>query len=123
MQALQLLPVVVAGYLLGSIPTGVLLARLFGWPDPRTHGSGHIGGLNSLRGGGLVAGVLVALGDLAKGFAAVWLAEHLSPGPWAIPLGGVAAVIGHNWPVWLGFSGGMGLATAGGAVAERNPLL
>lgn len=119
MDVLSLLPVVVAGYLLGSIPTGVLLARLFGWPDPRSHDSGHTGGLNAFRIGGIVAGVLVMLGDMLKGIAAVWLAQRLSDSVWAIPLGGTAAVAGHNWPVWLGFSGGMGLATGAGASGSQ----
>ncbi len=122
MTVLSLLPVAVAGYLLGSIPSGVLLAKLFGWPDPRLRGSGHTGGLNVSRGVGRHALALVMLVDLLKGSAAVWLAGQMSSNPWAIPVGGIAAVIGHNWPVWLGFSGGMGLATAFGAVLLTSPL-
>ena len=106
-----------AGYLLGSIPTGVLLARLFGWPDPRQHGSGHTGGLNSYRGGGIGALLLVAIGDVMKGIGAVLLAHLLTPDPWAAAAAGVAAIAGHNWPVWLGFRGGMGLATGAGVMA------
>jgi acyl phosphate:glycerol-3-phosphate acyltransferase len=116
--SLLLIPAGLAGYLMGSIPSGVLLARVFGWPNPRAHGSGHTGALNASRGGGIAALLLVMVADLAKGLAAVWLAASIAPGPWAIPVGGVAAVAGHNWPVWLGFQGGMGLSTAAGALAS-----
>jgi len=105
-------------YLLGSIPNGVLAARLFGWPDPRTHGSGHTGGLNSLRGGGLLAGILVTALDVGKGALAIWLTHRLGPEPpvLGMALAGAAVVAGHNWPVSTGFKGGMGLATSGGAM-------
>ena len=96
-----LLPAALLGYLIGSIPTGVLLARIFGWPDPREHGSGHTGGLNSLRGGGPAAGVIVMLADIAKGAAAVLLAKAAFPHPYAITVAGIFAVVGHNWPIWL----------------------
>lgn|SRR5574341_176571 len=112
----------IAGYLLGSFPTGVIAARIFGWPDPRSHGSGHTGGLNAYRGGGLPALIVVGLVDFLKGLAAVWLAGQLTDTPWALPLAGIAAVAGHNWPVWLGFKGGMGLATAAGAALLQIPL-
>ena len=122
MDSLLLIPAAVAGYLVGSIPMGVLLARLFGWPDPRTHGSHHTGGLNISRGAGVAAGALVLLLDAAKGAFAVWLATRIAPSPWAIVAGGVGAVVGHCWPVWLRFDGGMGLATGMGAVVVYAPL-
>jgi glycerol-3-phosphate acyltransferase PlsY len=112
-------------YLLGSIPMGVLVARIFGWPDPRSHGSGHTGGLNSLRGGGLPAGVFVALLDLGKGAFALWLAGRLAaqldpvPQLVSVAVAGAAAVAGHCWSVWIGFKGGMGLSTGAGAVATH----
>jgi glycerol-3-phosphate acyltransferase PlsY len=111
-----ILACVAAGYLLGSIPSGVLLARLFGWPDPRAHGSGHTGALNVSRGAGQGALVIVLLVDVAKGLAAVLIAPLVWGSPWAVTAAGIAAVIGHNWPVWLRFRGGMGLATGIGAV-------
>jgi glycerol-3-phosphate acyltransferase PlsY len=117
-----LLPAAVLGYLIGSIPSGVILARLFGWPDPREHGSGHTGGLNAARGGGLAAGAVVMLADMAKGAAAVLIAQAVFPHPYAITAAGIGAVVGHNWPVWLGFSGGMGLSTGAGAVGSQAPL-
>jgi glycerol-3-phosphate acyltransferase PlsY len=112
------------GYLLGSIPSGLLLAKLFGWPDPRAYGSGHIGARNAGRGAGKFAFVLVLIADLGKGAAAVLLSDAVSASEWAVVIGGTAAVIGHNWPVWLNFSGGMGLATAAGVALVRVwPLL
>lgn len=114
----RLLAAAIAGYLIGSIPNGVLLARVFGWPDPRGHGSGHTGGLNTARGGGLAAGVLVLILDILKGVLAVWVAQRILPDPVSIPLAGMAAVAGHNWPIWLGFRGGMGLGTGAGALGS-----
>lgn len=107
---------VVVGYGVGSIPSGVLLAWLCGWPDPRNHGSGHTGALNVSRGAGKGALMLVLLFDAAKGLAAVLIAPLMWASPWAVTAAGLAAVIGHNWPVWLRFRGGMGLATGIGAV-------
>lgn len=105
-----------AGYVVGSIPSGVLLARQFGWPDPRNHGSGHTGALNVSRGAGKGALVIVLLVDAVKGLAAVLIAPLLWDSPWAVTAAGIAAVAGHNWPVWLRLRGGMGLATSAGAV-------
>lgn len=118
----MLLPAGAAGYLLGSLPMGVLLARLFGWPDPRTYGSGHTGGMNISRGAGKTALVIVALADLLKGAAAVWLASRISDNPWALTVGGIMAVVGHNWPVWINFAGGMGLATGCGVMLFHSPV-
>jgi glycerol-3-phosphate acyltransferase PlsY len=106
---LSLIVVAITAYLLGSIPTGVLLARVFGWDDPRTHGSQHTGALNVSRRAGKAALVIVLVVDFLKGLGAVLLAP-------AIPLAGGAAVAGHCWPVWLDFRGGMGLAAGVGAV-------
>jgi acyl phosphate:glycerol-3-phosphate acyltransferase len=111
-----LIAVASLGYLLGSVPMGVLLSRLFGWDDPRTHGSGHTGAMNVSRRGGKVALVVVLIADTLKGLAAVSIASLISANPWAVPLAGIAAVAGHCWPVWLHFRGGMGLATGMGAV-------
>jgi glycerol-3-phosphate acyltransferase PlsY len=120
---LTLIPVAVSGYLLGSIPMGVILARLFRWDDPRHHGSGHTGAMNVSRRAGKWGLVIVLLADLAKGVGAVWLAPRLSDNPWAITVAGIMAVVGHCWPVWLQFKGGMGLATGMGAVGFVAPLM
>ncbi|HMT43598.1 MAG TPA: glycerol-3-phosphate 1-O-acyltransferase PlsY [Chakrabartia sp.] len=97
------------GYLLGSIPFGVVLTRLFGAGDVRQIGSGNIGATNVLRTGrkGLAAGTLLL--DMAKGAAAVCITRELGTG-FAL-LGGVGAFAGHLWPVWIGFKGGKGVAT------------
>ena len=100
------------GYLLGSIPFGLLLAKAAGLGDVRQIGSGNIGATNVLRTGnkGVAAATLVL--DLAKGFASVLIAKALWPG--AEGAAAVAAVIGHCFPVWLGFKGGKGVATNAG---------
>ncbi|MFM6931777.1 MAG: glycerol-3-phosphate 1-O-acyltransferase PlsY [Novosphingobium sp.] len=109
MDLATLVPVVLAGYLLGSIPFGLILTSLTGGGDLRSVGSGNIGATNVLRTGrkGLAAATLLL--DLGKGFAAVWLAHDVLGGDPAI--GGLAAVIGHCFPVWLKFKGGKGVAT------------
>jgi acyl phosphate:glycerol-3-phosphate acyltransferase len=102
------------GYLLGSIPFGLLLTRLAGAGDLRSIGSGNIGATNVLRTGrkGLAAATLLL--DLGKGAAAVLLAEAIWPGTAA--LGGMAAFLGHCYPAWLKFRGGKGVATLMGVV-------
>jgi glycerol-3-phosphate acyltransferase PlsY len=109
MDIAALLPTLTVGYLLGSVPFGLILTRITGAGDLRSIGSGNIGATNVLRTGrkGLAATTLLL--DMAKGFAAVWLAGNLPGGDPAI--GGLAAVIGHCFPVWLKFKGGKGVAT------------
>ena len=102
----------IAGYLVGSIPFGWLLTRAAGLGDVRDIGSGATGATNVLRTGNKsIAGATLAL-DLAKGLGAVLLAKFLWPG--AEGVAGVAAVVGHCFPVWLGFRGGKGVATNAG---------
>jgi len=106
------------GYALGSIPFGLLLTRLAGLGDVRAIGSGNIGATNVLRTGrkGLAAATLVL--DAVKGTAAVLIAAYLWPVlPLLAPLAGLAAFLGHLFPVWLGFRGGKGVATLIGVVA------
>ena len=100
----------VVGYLLGSIPFGLLLTRFSGGPDIRNIGSGNIGATNVLRTGrkGLAAATLLA--DMLKGTAAVLLTGHVLGAEAAIA-GGLGAFLGHLFPVWLGFKGGKGVAT------------
>lgn len=117
--ALLILILFVAGYLLGSIPFGVLLTRLFGAGDLRQIGSGNIGATNVLRTGrkGLAAATLVL--DGLKGAVAVLLARHFVPelGDHAAMIAGAAAMIGHCYPIWLKFKGGKGVATLLGVSA------
>jgi len=104
-----------AGYLLGSIPFGILLTRLFGGGDIRAAGSGNIGATNVTRVAGPVPGVLTLVLDAAKGAAAVLLASHFSGSNamW-MSVTGFAALVGHCFPVWLKFRGGKGVATGAG---------
>jgi glycerol-3-phosphate acyltransferase PlsY len=114
--------VIIAAYLIGSIPFALLLAR--GWGAGNLHrvGSGNIGAANVLRATGITAGVLVAVLDIAKGAASVILAERLSPGASSGAVAGVAAIIGHVYPVWLRFRGGKGVATACGVFSILTPF-
>lgn len=100
------------GYLLGSIPFGLLLTKMAGGGDIRDIGSGNIGATNVLRTGRKGIAALTLLLDLLKGFAAVWLAQRFFPGHDAIAAAG--AFFGHLYPVWLKFKGGKGVATYAG---------
>lgn len=113
-------------YLLGSIPFGYVLVRLFRHKDVRATGSGNIGATNVLRSGGKALGLLTLLLDALKGFVAVLLAMHLSPntphGPSPLAVAAaVAAVLGHVFPIWLKFHGGKGIATALGVFLALVP--
>jgi glycerol-3-phosphate acyltransferase PlsY len=113
--SLGLLWLPLAGYLLGSIPFGILLTWLFGGGDIRTAGSGNIGATNVTRVVGPIPGLLTLLLDGVKGAVAVWLAAHFtnSSATWMTATG-FAALVGHCFPVWLKFRGGKGVATATG---------
>jgi len=113
----------IAAYLLGSIPFGLLLTKAFGRGDVRKVGSGNIGATNVARAAGMAAGVLTLLLDVAKGTGAVLLAERLSndSATWMM-IAGLAALIGHCFPVWLKFRGGKGVATAAGIFLVLSPL-
>jgi glycerol-3-phosphate acyltransferase PlsY len=114
--------VLVAAYLLGSIPFSFLVARAFGVEDVRRVGSGNVGATNVLRSAGKAAGGLALLLDVAKGAAASGLAVWLAPERPVVPaLAAVAAVVGHMYPVWLRFQGGKGVATGFGAFAPLVP--
>ncbi len=108
------------GYLLGSIPFGVLLTRMSGAGDLRRIGSGNIGATNVLRTGrkGLAAATLLL--DLLKGAAAVWIVAALWPGDEIVA--GAGAFLGHCYPVWLRFRGGKGVATMMGIVLALHPM-
>jgi glycerol-3-phosphate acyltransferase PlsY len=101
----------VLGYLLGSIPFGIILTRLSGGPDLRSIGSGNIGATNVLRTGNKKLAALTLLGDMLKGTAAVLLAAALLGGREAGLIAGLGAFLGHLFPVWLRFKGGKGVAT------------
>jgi glycerol-3-phosphate acyltransferase PlsY len=112
-----------AGYLLGSIPFGLLLGKLFGAKDVRLHGSGNIGATNVSRVAGPVAGIFTLVLDTAKGAAAVWIASRLSQqNATVMMLAGLAALCGHCFSIWLGFKGGKGVATGLGIFAALCPM-
>ncbi|HEY4010447.1 MAG TPA: glycerol-3-phosphate 1-O-acyltransferase PlsY [Acidobacteriaceae bacterium] len=123
---LWLLTLAVA-YLLGSIPFGYILVRLFRKEDIRATGSGNIGATNVVRSGAKGLGILTLVLDLLKAFAAVKLAQYLAPGTPGFPsdlaiAAGIAAVLGHVFPIWLGFKGGKGVASALGVFLAIAPL-
>lgn len=111
----------VLGYGLGSIPTGVLVARWQKGVDIRRYGSGNIGMTNVLRAVGRGAAALTLLGDLVKGLVPVLLALLWLTSPWAIGLVGLAAIVGHMYPLFAGFHGGKGVATTLGVFLPLLP--
>jgi glycerol-3-phosphate acyltransferase PlsY len=114
--------IVIAAYLLGSIPFSYLVARRFGVEDVRTVGSGNVGASNVMRSVGVPAGVLAFLLDALKGGVASLVAERLAPGTSLAALAAGAAVLGHMFPVWLGLRGGKGVATGAGAFLPLAPV-
>ncbi len=122
MLALRVILALVAGYLLGSIPSGLLIGRALGI-DVRATGSGKTGATNVLRSAGWGAGLSVALADILKSIVAITLAQHLFAPPsapftavgsaWVAALTGLAVIVGHNYPIYVGFKGGRGVATTG----------
>lgn len=113
---------IAGSYLLGSIPFSYLVARLFGVADVRRVGSGNVGATNVMRSAGKTAGLLAFFLDAAKGGAASYVVSSLFPGNVVWPsLAAVAAVLGHVFPVWLGFRGGKGVATGAGAFLPLAP--
>jgi len=115
-------------YLLGSIPFGYLLVRIFRHEDIRAMGSGNIGATNVARSGAKGLGILTLVLDALKGYLAVVLAQHIAEN-YAFPraydiaaVAALAAVLGHCFPVWLGFRGGKGVATALGVFLALAPL-
>jgi len=119
----QLLLAAAAGYLLGAIPVGYMVIWLLKRQDIRRQGSGRIGGTNALRAGGTLAGVLTGVGDILKGLLAVLVARWITHGAiWGDVLAAVAAVVGHNWSVYVGFRGGAGTAPNIGACIAIWPL-
>lgn len=124
---MQTVLVAFAAYLLGSISFAVVVSRLMRLPDPRSYGSGNPGATNVLRSGSKAAAALTLLGDAGKGWLAVWLAAfYAGDGELAavqIALAGVAAFLGHLYPVFHRLQGGKGVATAGGVLLGFNGWL
>jgi len=112
---------VVLAYLIGSVPFAFLVAKRWGTPDLRRIGSGNLGAANVLRASGIKAGVLVALLDVGKGAAGVLVASRFDGFATAPAVAGLAAIVGHIYPVWLRFRGGKGVATACGVFTALAP--
>jgi glycerol-3-phosphate acyltransferase PlsY len=116
-----------AGYLIGSLSFAVIVSRLMGIADPRTYGSGNPGATNVLRSGNKTAAILTLLLDASKGFVPVFLVQQFGA-PFGLHDGtlalvGLAAFLGHLWPVFFHFQGGKGVATAAGVLLAINPWL
>jgi glycerol-3-phosphate acyltransferase PlsY len=112
------------GYLLGSIPSGVIVSRTLTGRDPRNVGSGHTGGLNVARTIGWYGFFLAGIPDVMKGLAAVVIIQRfITSDTWASVAAGVAAVAGHCWSIYLGFRGGMGVGTSSGLMLWFCPLV
>jgi len=118
---------IVLGYLIGSIPFAVVVSRLLGLQDPRSYGSGNPGATNVLRTGNKTAAALTLVGDTAKGWFAVWLAQSGVLGQAldarGVALVALAAFLGHLYPLFLHFKGGKGVATALGVLLALQPWL
>jgi acyl phosphate:glycerol-3-phosphate acyltransferase len=113
---------IITAYLIGSIPFALICARRFGAIDLRLVGSGNLGAANVMRASGVRIGVIVAVLDMAKGAFSVWVAERLGPGPVLPAAAGLAAIVGHIYPIWLRFRGGKGVATACGVFSVLTPF-
>jgi glycerol-3-phosphate acyltransferase PlsY len=113
---------VLFAYLLGSLPTALVVVRLFTGDDVRRRGSGNVGATNALRAAGWKAGVVVTVIDVAKGAVPVWLMRLYNPESVWIAAAMLAAVLGHCYPVWLRFRGGKGVATGFGSFLVIAPL-
>lgn len=122
---MDIMPLIVAallGYLIGSIPNGVFVAKFYD-ADPRNVGSGRTGGTNVYRAAGPAAGIITALLDSFKGIIAVLVAQYIFPDlVLAASLAGLLAIIGHNWSIFLKFGGGAGTMTNLGALLTLSPF-
>lgn len=110
------------GYLLGSIPFGLVLCRLAGYGDIRKIGSGNIGATNVLRTGNKILALATLILDISKGLIAVIVTSTLTDNDTASALAGLAAILGHNFPLWLNFKGGKGVATSLGTITAIHPI-
>ena len=119
---LKVLALVAFGYLLGSVPSGWLVMKVYRNQDLRKMGSGNIGAANVFRAGGPGAFTLTLIADGLKGFIPVMLGIVLGLDEIALAAIGLAAVVGHTWPLYLGFRGGKGVATSGGVMLALAPV-
>ena len=118
----QFLVCALAGYGLGSIPIGLIVGRVARGIDIRQYGSGKTGFTNVLRTVGARWGIVALIGDLAKGAVPVVIARLLADDPYVQAVAGLAAAVGHDWPVFAGFQGGRGVSTSFGAALAMSPI-
>lgn len=118
---MELFLVCISGYFIGSFPSGLIFGKGFWRVDLRRVGSKNIGATNAYRALGPVPAALIFAADFIKGAAGVWMGAVFAQTPGAMILGGIAAIAGHNWPCWLRFSGGKGVATGLGVIAFLMP--
>ncbi len=114
---------VVLAYTLGSVSSAIIVCRLMGLPDPRSEGSGNPGATNVLRIGGKKAAALTLVGDMLKGYLPVALALWFGLDASTVIAIGIAAFVGHLWPVFFGFAGGKGVATELGVLFGLHPVI
>lgn len=119
----EFLIAVAAGYLLGSLSFAVIMSRLMGLADPRSYGSGNPGATNVLRSGNKQAALLTLAFDALKGYVPVLACAWLGYGEAVAAAAGLAAFVGHLWPLFFRFQGGKGVATAAGVLLGLNPWL
>lgn len=119
----QLIANIVIGYLLGSVPVGLVVGYAWLHRDIREVGSGKTGTTNVLRTAGKTAAALVLVLDVAKGVAPALIGRFVFHDDWVAASGACAAIVGHNWPIFAGFRGGRGVATAFGGVLGLTPLI
>ena len=113
----------VLAYCFGSISSAVIVSQLMGLPDPRSSGSNNPGTTNVLRLGGKKAAIITLIGDVLKGFVPVFIASLLTDNSLIIAMVGIAAFLGHLYPVFFGFKGGKGVATAAGVFIGLSGVL
>ena len=127
MHSISSVVAILAAYLIGSLSFAVIISRFMGLADPRSYGSGNPGATNVLRSGNRVAAVLTLAFDALKGYVPVMVALSYVPtlglGEFTVALVGLAAFLGHLWPVFFRFQGGKGVATAAGVLMALNPGL
>lgn len=119
----QLVIAIVAAYLVGSLSFAVIISKAFGLPDPHSYGSGNPGATNVLRTGNRAAALLTLLGDAAKGWIVVFVAKHYGLDATAVAGAALAVFVGHLFPLFFGFKGGKGVATAAGILLALNGWL
>jgi len=123
MEQISSLALIAASYVFGSVPWGLLLGRVFKGVDVRSHGSGATGATNALRVLGWRFSIAVFALDFAKGLIPVIICRVMGLDGWVVAAVGVAAVLGHCWSPFIGFKGGKGMATSGGAAIGMFPFL